>query len=146
MGVRKLITKTLNKKGVPVYALAEQPKAKSRTEDMEAIDFYSHVKYQMPELGSLFFHVANESQSAPQYRKKVKQMGLTSGVADYLCLAPRGGCPYAAIELKRARKKDSSVSAEQTAFLKEAEAEGAFVAICYGYKSALYALREYLSK
>ena len=61
-----MINIATNKNGVPVYALANQPKIKSRKEDVESIDFFSHAKYKYPELGRLLFHVANESQSAPQ--------------------------------------------------------------------------------
>lgn len=139
-----MISKTLNQKGVPVYALTEQPKTKSRKEDVESIDFFSHAKYKYPELGRLLFHVANESASAPQYRRKIAQMGVTSGVADYVLLKSVGPYPYAVIELKRARKTDSSVKPEQTEFLTQCMDEGAFVAICYGYKAALYALELYL--
>ena len=125
--MNKLISKTTNKQGVPVYALTTQPKVKSRKEDVESIDFFSHAKYKHPELGRLLFHVANESQSAPQYRRKIAQMGVTSGVADYVLLKRSGDYPYAVFELKRERKRDSSVSAEQNEFLTQAMSEGAFV-------------------
>ena len=139
------ITKKQNRAGVDTYFLIEQPKEKSRLESMEAIDFYQFAIERYPHVNAVFFHVANESKSKPQHRRNLKQMGLSSGVSDYLLLMPNCKYNFLAIELKRARKKDSSVNPEQVEFIKNVNKNGGYGCICYGFCAALHVLKLYLS-
>lgn len=140
-----MITKKRNKSGVLCYWLTDQPKTKSRTEDCEQIDLVSHCKRYWSEQSSLMFHVPNESKVPAHYRAKLGSMGILKGASDWMILIPSNGRPYMALELKRSRKKDSSVSKEQTKFLLDAESVGAFAVVCYGHKAALQAIDDYLS-
>lgn len=118
-------------------------KKKSPTEDIEAELFYGLIRVHMPELLPLVFHVANESKSAPQYRSKLARMGVTPGVADYICITEKG---LICIELKRKRKADSSVSKDQVKWGKAIELTGGVYCVCYGGRVAFEALKHYLSK
>ena len=138
-----MITIKKNRAGVTTFFLTEQPKT-SRLEKSEAVDFYQHAMHKRP--GINLFHVANESVSKMQHRKNLKQAGVKSGVSDYLLLAPNSKYNFLAIELKRARKSDSSVSANQNEFIKSVENMGGFGCVCYGYQAALLALDEYLKE
>ena len=62
-----------------------------------------------------FFHTPNESNSPPQYRAKLKRMGLSKGVPDLIIPAPTtGGAPGAVLELKSPRGR---LSPEQRSWL-----------------------------
>lgn len=139
------ITKKQNKAGVDTYFLSEQLKVKSRLENEESKLLYQSAILKHPEIESLFFHVANESKSKPQHRHNLKQMGLSSGVSDYLLLMPNDRYHFLTIELKRARKKDSSVNPEQVEFIKNVNKNGGYGCICYGFRAALHVLKLYLS-
>lgn len=139
------INKSRNRNGLLCYCPAEQD-LNPRKEWLEGVDFYQHAIKEFPEVEPLFSHIANESNSAPQYRKKLKQQGLSSGVSDYLLLAPKGEHPYMALELKKANRSKSQISATQKQFLKSAEEAGAFAVVAYGWMAALEALRDYMKK
>lgn len=141
-----MITLKTNQHGIDVYSLTNQPKELSRTEWLEGVDFYQFAIKKYPELKRLLFHVANESQSKPQYRQKLSQQGLTSGVSDYLLLSPRGAFSFMTIELKRARIRDSKTSEAQLIFLAKTNMIGGYSCICNGYEAALFALEKYLNK
>jgi len=134
------------KKGVDCYLSNDRPKTKSRLEWVEGVDLYQHATHKFDGIEPVFFHVANESQSKPQYRQKLKQQGLTAGVSDYLLLAPRGGYHYLAIELKRARVGDSAIRDEQITFIEAVSNMGGYGCICYGYKAALHVIELYLNE
>lgn len=138
-----MINKSRNRSGLLCYQLAEQPTSKSRVEELEQIDLASHCAFRWPEHFGLQFHVANESKASPQYRGKLARMGLKKGVSDWLVLVPAHGRPYMVLELKRARKKDSTISKEQRDFLLSTESVGAFAVVAYGYRAALQAITDY---
>ena len=59
----------------------------------------AYTRYQYPK--SLSVHIPNESKSKPQYRAKMKRMGLVSGMPDIMIFEPSGGYFGLAVELKR---------------------------------------------
>lgn len=138
-----MIISERNSKGVVCYWDDELNASdkKSPLEDNEAVNFYSHAINRWPWLKGRLFHVANESKSQPQYRSKLSQMGLASGVADYIVV----NNPPVAIELKRSRKRDSSYSNGQISWLLDAEDSGWQVCIAYGWQAAMQALDDGLS-
>ena len=139
-----MIIKKRNRAGVMCYWDDEQnaSKIKSRKEYLEQIDFVNWARYEYPILESLLFAPMNEGDAKPQYRSKMKSMGLTSGVSDCILLCNGVG----AIELKRSRKRDSSVSKEQAKFTLAVEKAGGFAVIAYGALAAKEALKDYLNK
>ena len=135
-----------NKSGV-LCAWSEEENAskqKSRIEKYEGWDFAAYVNHHMPEL--MMFHVANEGAFSPQHRDSLTRSGVRPGVSDYVILHLTLQChPFALIELKRSRKRDSSVSQEQVDFIIHGEAHGGFCFVAYGAKAAI-AIVEWLYK
>lgn len=120
-------------------------KAKSKTcfkEDVEAINFYSLITYNVPDL--LIFHVPNERKASVQAQMRLNNAGVKSGVSDYIILQPAGGYNFAVIELKRNDWSKSRLSTEQKAFLLSAQKKGGFAAVAYGCDAAITAVYTYL--
>lgn len=110
-------------------------KHKSRIEKYEGWDFAAYVNHHMPELA--MFHVANEGAFSPQHRDSLTRSGVRSGVSDYAILhRTLQGHTFALIELKRSRKRDSSISKEQVEFLLSREQQGGFCCVAYGAVAA----------
>lgn len=110
-------------------------KKKSRIEKLEGWDFSAYVNHHMPEL--MMFHVANEGAFSVQHRSSLSRSGLRPGASDYVILhSTLRGHTFTLIELKRSRKRDSSISAEQVDFLAHGESQGGFCCVAYGAKSA----------
>jgi len=130
-----------NKSGV-LCAWSEEENAskqKSRIEKYEGWDFAAYVNHHMPELE--MFHVANEGAFSPQHRDSLTRSGVRSGVSDYVILhRTTQGHPFALIELKRSRKRDSSIRKEQSEFLLEREKQGGFCCGSYGAMAAIEVL------
>lgn len=83
---------------------------------------------------------------SPQHRDSLTRSGVRSGVADYAILHRTLEVhQFALIELKRSRKRDSSISKEQVDFLLSQERQGGFCCIVYGAKAAK-AIIEWLYK
>ena len=135
-----------NKSGV-LCAWSEEENASeqlSRKEKYEGWDFSAYVNHHMPELQ--MFHVANEGAFSPQHRDSLTRSGVRSGVSDYAILhLTLQGHPFALIELKRSRKRDSGISKEQVDFLLSRERQGGFCCIAYG-ATASKAIVEWLYK
>ncbi len=108
-------------------------RGKTRKEHVEAKDVANHTRHVYPDL--LLFHVPNEGAIPPQYRVKLIEMGLLSGVSDFILLEPRRGYHGALIELKRASKTDATpVSEDQRKFMEWGRRKGYFTAVCYGFE------------
>ena len=119
-------------------------KNKSRIEKLEGWDFSAYVNHHMPEL--MMFHVANEGAFSVQHRSSLSRSGVLPGASDYVILhRTLRGHPFALIELKRSRKRDSSISHEQADFIIHGEAQGGFCCVAYGAKAAI-AIVEWLYK
>ena len=102
-------------------------KVKSPLEHIEQINLVAHCRRRWPKEFNLMLHVPNESNVPVQYRNKLSKCGLLPGASDWLILWPSNGKPYMVLELKRSRKRDSSVSKDQVDFLSNAEYVGAFL-------------------
>lgn len=140
-----MIKSERNKSGVLCYwdEALNARKGKSPLEHIEQINLVSHCQHRYPKQFNLMMHPVNESNIPVQYRAKLNKCGLLKGASDWLVLYPSNGKPYLAIELKRSRKRDSSINKEQVSFLLNAESVGAFSCVAYGYLAALHAMKEY---
>lgn len=135
-----------NKSGV-LCAWSEEENANKQVsikEKYEGIDFASYVNYHYPHLQ--MFHVANEGDFSAQHRNSLARSGVRAGVSDYVILHNTvGGCAFALIELKRSRKRDSSITKDQVDFLLSREEQGGFCCAAYG-STAAKAIVEWLYK
>tara|TARA_R110000782_G_C14758109_1_gene407856 strand:- start:848 stop:1276 length:429 start_codon:yes stop_codon:yes gene_type:complete len=141
-----MIKSQRNKNNILCYwdEVLNASKVKSPLEHIEQINLVAHCRQRWPEEFNLMLHVPNESNVPVQYRNKLSKCGLLPGASDWLILWPSNGKPYMVLELKRSRKRDSSVSKDQVDFLLNAEYVGAFACVAYGYKVALKSIEEYL--
>lgn len=119
-----------------------------RKEDLHQVDISHWISYWYP--GLYWFHPVNENAlpGGKQYFVRLAEKGLRKGVVDIVILH-RGvnGEPFGVIELKRATKSISSpVSQEQRACLNNADNQGAFSAVAYGFKSAKLAIMDMLGQ
>lgn len=116
--------------------------ALNRPERAEQIDCIAWIREHYPEHAKLTFHPVNEGQHKAYHRVDLVKQGMLKGVSDIVCLKGSVRWPFAVIELKRCQR--GSLSKEQRAFLVEAEAEGAFVAVCNGFDAFKQAWSDYL--
>ncbi len=120
-------------------------KVKSPKEYIEQINLVAHSSQRWIEVAELGMHPVNESDVPVQCRVKLNKCGLLKGASDWVILYPAHGRPYMALELKRSRKRDSSISKEQVNFLLNTESVGAFSCVAYGYVAALQAIEDYFA-
>lgn len=120
-------------------------KVKSPLEHIEQINLVAHSSRRWVEVAEMGMHPVNESDIPVQYRVKLNKCGILKGASDWIILYPAHGRPYMALELKRSRKRDSSISKDQIEFLLKAESVGAFACVAYGYKAALKAIFDYFT-
>jgi len=80
--------------------------------------------------GALFWHTPNEGNLPPQYRQKLRLLGVLSGVSDILIFDGR----LIALELKTERGR---VSQAQLDFIDLVIAFGGLGRVCYGREEAI---------
>jgi len=140
-----MIKSARNRNGVLCYFDDEvNQKVKSRKEFPEQVDLNAFCEDLYPWEYKLMFHVPNESKCAVQHRRDLNMAGIKKGASDWIILISRKGYGSMILELKRARKRDSTISKEQTDFLLTAEKEGNFAVVAYGFRAALAAIEYYL--
>jgi hypothetical protein len=137
-----------NNKGIMCYwdDVLNASKVKSPLEHIEQINLVSHCNQRWPKEFALMLHPVNEGLIPAQYRAKLNKCGLLKGASDWLILYPSNGFHYMVVELKRSRKKDSSVRIEQSEFILNAVEAGAHGVIAYGFKAALKSIEDYFNK
>ena len=140
-----MIISKRNKSGILCYwdDVLNASKVKSPLEYIEQINLVAHCRQRWPVQFELMLHPVNESNIPVQYRVKLNKCGILKGASDWLILYPAYGVPYMVVELKRSRKRDSSVSAEQSEFILNAIDIGAHGVIAYGFKAALKSISDY---
>lgn len=117
------------------------------SEHQEQATFFETILYKYmhnPEfVRILFFAVPNGAwlggRFPPAMMQKMKEEGLTPGVADLLYLQPRGKYAYLAIEMKRSdqrARKDGGLRADQVEFLKAVDDADGMSVVCYSAEDA----------
>ena len=86
-----------------------------------------------------FTHVANEGKFPVQYRMKLKSLGVSPGVPDYMIIVPQG---LLFIEMKRLKGRVSDYQKEWIKAL--SECDGVEATVCYGADEAITFISEYL--
>lgn len=89
-------------------------------------------------------HVANERMASVQYKKKLKALGTYAGFPDLMVFLPN---KTLFIEMKRAKKSLSKVSAEQTEWIEILNMfDYAKAKVCYGSGEAIDFIKEHRMK
>lgn len=114
-------------------------------EAVEQKETNTYLRYFHAEI--LAFHPVNESGEGgdDRYGAELKRRGRLRGISDWVILEPRGGHPYALIELKRNNKRKSRINPEQKAILIQAKKLGAWTAVAWGCDAFEAALEMYLA-
>lgn len=112
-------------------------------ETLEQVTFFGRLRRSYPDtLGLIAFHVRNEGKRNHLEAATHKAEGLTTGAADIII----PGAPTFVCELKRRDHTQSSISDQQLAFLRAAQAAGSVVCIALGVDAAWEALHAYLER
>ncbi|RGH67508.1 VRR-NUC domain-containing protein [Ruminococcus sp. AM31-15AC] len=98
------------------------------------------IRKAYPEL-KLLFHIPNERHCDPREGKRLKLMGVKSGVPDLFLPVARGKNKGLFIELKAENGKPSD---NQMWWFAELGKQNYLAAICYGWKQAADMLMHYL--
>lgn len=94
--------------------------------------------------GLLWAHIPNERKASASVIAELAKQGLKKGFPDNFIAEPRGKYHGLFIELKRAKKRLSSKSAEQRAWIKALSEKGYKAVFCYGAEEAKRVVLEYL--
>jgi len=134
-----------------VYAWANRPKGTTRvsspriSEDLEQIALMARAKlylHQYPAL-SLLIHIPNGGSRHVVEAKKLKAMGVKSGVPDLILFSRARGYGAWCGELKA---MDGRLEPEQVEVLTELRARGYFADVFYGQDACWDSLMWYLAK
>ena len=98
------------------------------------------IRHEFPEL-KLMFHIPNERHCDAREGKRLKLMGVKSGVPDLYLPVARGGYNGLFIELKAENGKPSE---NQMWWFNELNKQGYFSAICYGWVQSAELITKYL--
>ena len=98
------------------------------------------IRKEFPEL-KLMFHIPNERKCDPREGKRLKLMGVKSGVPDLMLPVARGRYHGLFIELKSGNGRPTD---NQIWWKKELEGQKYMSAICYGWVQASEVILQYL--
>ena len=98
------------------------------------------IRREFPEL-KLMFHIPNERSCDPREGKRLKLMGVKSGVPDLFLPAARGKYHGLFIELKAENGKPSD---NQLWWFRELNGQSYFSAVCYDWLQAAELIQRYL--
>lgn len=142
-GVR--IMRTVRPDGIAVYHRDDYKLLENtNAEKGEHKTCCSWLEYHFPALADLTWHTANERMGNARHGAELKQMGVKSGVSDFITLCTGAAHPAGAFELKREQYKGSRMSKEQREFLLSAMDSGKFACCCHGADAFKVAVCEYL--
>lgn len=93
-----------------------------------------------PALARVVLHIPNEGKRSVTYGRKLRSMGMRSGVSDLFIAHAANGFHGAWIELKSAR---GVLSPMQKAFFEDMRKQGYFTACCYSIEEAIDTITKY---
>lgn len=111
-------------------------------EQVALFDWADRMLHRYPELGWMHM-IPNGVRVGWKSAKKLKAMGLKSGVSDVFLPAPRAGYHGFYIEMKR--RAGSHISTEQRAFAEAMARQGYLVKFCKGWEQARIEIELYLN-
>lgn len=110
------------------------------SEQMAVLAFVRLYSVRFPEL-SLLFHVPNGGSRHILEAKKLRQLGVKSGVPDLCMPIARGGYNAMWIEMK---SKSGRLRPEQSSWIAALTREGGYVRVCHGAQEAIDTILHYL--
>lgn len=110
-------------------------------EDYVLSSVISRIRKDYPSsYGLVAFHVKNESKRTTGQINIDKMKGLTKGVSDVIII----GNPTLCLEIKRQDPTKSKFETGQLEFLEQAQKQGAFCCVAFGYQGALDAFHHWI--
>ena len=109
-------------------------------ESQEQIALFDWIRLQ-PTLSAYAFSIPNESKRSPQLGYRLKRMGMRAGVSDLFIAIPREPYHGLFIEMKAGSNKATPT---QLQFIKDMRKQGYEAEVCWGAKSAIEAILNYL--
>lgn len=111
------------------------------SERVEQINAMTWQAYHYPDRAPLCLHVPNESKGTAAHHHLRQKEGVKPGVPDIIDLS----CSVPGLfEMKRLDRTKSALSRHQKDFLASADAQGHFVAVCYGAENFKLAYAYYV--
>lgn len=123
---------------IKVYGSLDYRNPKTPKEDQEAQTIVNQVRKRYPHI--LFMHIKNEGKKTKAQADFDRSMGMMAGASDFLFL----GCPPMALELKRKDHTLSKWQPNQENFLIEAQKQGCFSAVAFGWEAGMQAVEDWL--
>lgn len=125
--------------GIPVYGDVKW-RGNCPVESAEQTTFFNQLRKAYPDtLGVIASHQRNEGLRSHAQTSRHRAEGMTTGACDIII----PGCPSFCCELKRLDHTQSKISDDQIKYLIAAQAQGSFVCIALGWRSALEAMCEW---
>lgn len=136
-----------NKSGILEYYQDGQSKMKEKSplEKIEQINLNSFCEKLWPNQYVMMWHTVGEGKRDAYYGSMLKKRGKKDGVPDWIVLIGNEKYNALLIELKRSRKKDSSVPKPEIKFMHNAIKFGSAAVVAYGYKAAIEAIKDYFN-
>lgn len=128
-------------------ALVKQKRARVKAVDREGIEqaaLVSELRFRMPKVADLMYHVANGGHRHKAVAAKLKQQGVVAGIPDLVLTMARGGYFGLYIEFKATPPYDAAVSPAQHERIRKLNEQGYLAIICRGHFDAMEAIRDYL--
>lgn len=123
----------------PIKRRAPQP---TEAQEQAALIAWAHLyESSIPEL-RLLFHIPNGGKRNIREAAKFKKLGVLRGVPDLFLAVACGGFHGLWIEMKKTK---GQISKEQRHMLRDLEAGGYRVAVCYSWLEAQAVILEYCS-
>lgn len=117
----------------------EKQKGKQPSESAEMITFFSEFRKRYPHMAKMAIHIRNEGKRTVNQTARHKAEGMVKGASDIIIIGAQAFC----CEMK-SKSATAKVSKEQIEWLEQADDNGAFACIAYGFEAALEAVEEWL--
>ena len=123
---------------IKVYGSLDYRNPKTAKEDQEAQTIVNQVRKRYPHI--LFMHIKNEGKKTKAQADFDRSMGMMAGASDFIFL----GNPTMCLELKRKDHTLSKWQPNQENFLIEAQQQGCFSVVCFGWEAGMEAIEDWL--
>ena len=123
---------------IKVYGDLSYRNPKTPKEDQEAQTIVNQIRKRYPHV--LFMHIKNEGKKTKAQADFDRSMGMMQGASDFIFL----GYPVMCLELKRKDHTLSKWQPNQENFLIEAQKQGCFCAVAFGWEAGMQAVEDWL--